>query len=39
VASAPAVFQKIMDVVLQGLTKVICCLDDILVTGNSEKKH
>ena len=39
VASAPAVFQKTMDVVLQGLPKVICYLDDILVTGTSEEEH
>ena len=39
VASAPAVFQKTMDVVLQGLPKVICYLDDILVTGSSEEEH
>ena len=39
VASAPAVFQKTMDVALQGLPKVICYLDDILVTGTSEEEH
>ena len=30
VASAPAIFQRVMDTVLQGLPKVICYLDDIL---------
>ena len=39
VASAPAVFQKIMDMVLQGIPHVICYLDDILVTGKSEADH
>ena len=39
VASAPAVFQKVMDTVLQGLPKVICYLDDILVTGSTEEEH
>ena len=39
VASAPAVFQKTMDTVLQGLPKVICYLDDILITGSSEQEH
>ena len=29
VASAPAIFQKVMDTVLQDLPKVICYLDDI----------
>ena len=28
-----------MDIVLQGLAKVICYLDDILVTGISEEEH
>ena len=35
VASTPAIFQKTMDTVLQGLPKVICYLDDILVTGGT----
>ena len=39
VASAPAIFQKMMDQVLQGLPKVICYLDDILVSGESESEH
>ena len=39
VASAPALFQKVMDTVLQGLDKVICYLDDILITGSSEEEH
>lgn len=33
VASAPAIFQKLMDQVLQGIDGVICYLDDILITG------
>ena len=39
VASASAMFQKTMDVVLQGLPNVICYLDDILVTGKTEDEH
>lgn len=39
VASAPAMFQKAMDEVLQGLPNVICYLDDILVTGASDEEH
>ena len=40
VASDPAVFQKTMNVVLQGMPKVICYLNDILVSGgSSEKEH
>ena len=36
ISSAPALFQKIMDTILQG---VICYLDDILVTGKNETEH
>ena len=39
VASAPALFQKTMDIVLQGLPNVIYYLDDILVTGATEDEH
>ena len=38
-ASAPAIFQRTMDVILQGLEGVICYIDDILITGSSDKKH
>ena len=34
VASAPAIFQKTMDIILQG---VICYIDDILITGANDK--
>ena len=39
VASAPAIFQKAMDTVLQGLPNVICYLDDILITGHNEEEY
>ena len=39
VASAPALFQKTMDVILQGMKHVMCYIDDILVTGSTEKEH
>ena len=38
-ASAPAIFQKVMDTILQGLPHVICYIDDILVTGLDDKDH
>ena len=38
-ASAPALFQKLMDIVLQRLDGVICHLDDIILTGRSEADH
>ena len=39
VASAPAVFQRTMDAILQGIPQVICYIDDILVTGKTEADH
>ncbi len=39
VASAPAIFQKIMDQVLQGLPGIACYIDDILVTGPTDEEH
>ena len=39
VSSAPAIFQRAMDSILQGIPNVICYLDDILVTGRSEREH
>ena len=39
VASAPALFQKLMDLVLQGIPHVICYIDDILVTGSTDEEH
>ena len=39
VASAPAVFQRAMDAILQGIPFVICYLDDILVSGRSDDEH
>ena len=39
VASAPAMFQKLMDTVLKGIPGVICYIDDILVTGATQSDH
>ena len=39
VASAPSLFQKTMDTILQGLDGVICYLDDILVTSQTKAGH
>ena len=38
-ASALAIFQCTMETILQGVTKVQCYNDDILVTGTSEQEH
>ncbi|KAI4885438.1 hypothetical protein NFI96_003949 [Prochilodus magdalenae] len=39
ITSAPSIFQRIMDQVLQGLPNVHCFLDDILITGQDEAHH
>ena len=39
VASAPAMFQRAMDMILQGIDGVICYIDDILVTGSTDDEH
>ena len=39
IASAPAIFQKTMDTILRGMPGVICYIDDILITGKTEKEH
>ncbi len=38
-ASAPSIFQTVMDQILQGLDHVTCFLDDILVTASSKEEH
>ena len=39
VSSAPSTFQSIMDQILQGINHVMCFLDDILITDESEQEH
>ena len=39
IVSAPAIFQKLMDSVLQGILGVICYIDDILVSSADEDSH
>ena len=39
IASAPAVFQEIMDKVLQGIPGVVCYLVDILISGSTAEEH
>ena len=39
VASAPALFQKLMDSVLQGIPYVGCYIDDIILKGVNDKDH
>ena len=39
VASAPSLFQRIMETVLQGIPSVFVYIDDILVTGRNLQEH
>ena len=39
VASAPALFQRVMDTVMQGLPRVACYLGNILITGETPEEH
>ena len=39
ISSAPAIFQRAMDSLMQGLPNVVVYLDDILVSGKSEEDH
>ena len=39
VSSAPAMFQRIMDQLLQGFKFIVCRLDDILISGGSPEEH
>ena len=39
IASAAGLFQCVMDQILQGMKKVTCYLDDILITGTSDEEH
>ena len=39
VSTAPSIFQRCMDSVLQGLEGVVAFIDDVLVTGETEEEH
>ena len=39
IASTPALFQKVMDTILQGIPGAMCYIDDILVTGPTDEAH
>ena len=39
IASSPAIFQRKIDTVLQGLSGVVAYMDDLLVTGANDEEH
>ena len=39
VVAAPAIFQQIIDKMLDGLTQTVGILDDIIVTGQNDEQH
>ena len=39
IASSPAIFQRTMDIILQGLDHVTSIQDDILITGKDDEEH
>ena len=39
ISSAPGLFQRVMETILQGLPGVVIYLDDILVVGSTKKEH
>ena len=39
IASSPAIFQRMMDIILQGLDHVASIQDDILITGKDNEEH
>ena len=39
IASAPAIFQQSIEQVLLKLPKVVCYMDDILITGHTDEER
>ncbi len=39
IASDPALFQQTMEKVLHGMSKVVCYMDDVCVTGKDDSEH
>ena len=39
ISSVPGIFQRVMESALQGILNVVAYLDDLLVSGATEKEH
>ena len=39
IATAPSIFQAVMDQILRGMANVVCYLDDILIASRTEEEH
>ena len=39
ISSAPGIFQRVIESILQGIPGVVAYLDDILVTGSTDQEH
>ena len=39
IASAPALFQRTIETIFQGIPRIVCYLDDILIIGEDDAEH
>lgn len=39
ISSAPGIFQRVIESILQGVSGVVIYLDDILISGSTEDQH